>query len=220
MAAMAAIRFYFDYISPYSYLAWKKVHEVAARHDRDVDPVPILLGAVLDAMGTRGPAEIPARRAYLVKDLTRLARTHGVPFAPPPVHPFNPLLSLRVTCVPMPPASRLALIHALFDKAWAHGESIAEREAVAAVCRSVGLGDDVLAGAEVQENKDRLRRNTEEAIAAGAFGVPTLIVDGEMFFGQDSLPHLDLFLSGENPVTPEMVERWAKIPSGVSRRPR
>src|SRR5215831_11998156 len=186
MVAMAAIRMYFDYISPYSYLAWKRIHEIAARHGREVDPVPVLLGGILDAIGTRGPAEIPAKRAYLAKDLTRLASAHGVPLVPPPAHPFNPLLALRVTSVPMEPATRLALVHAIFDRIWAQGESIVERDAVAALCRSVGLADDILARAETVENKDRLRRNTEEALAAGAFGVPTLFVDGEMFFGQDS----------------------------------
>ena len=95
------IRFHFDFISPYAYLAWTQIHALAARHGRSVEPVPVLFAALLDHHGTKGPAEIPAKRRYLMFDVVRKARALGVPIGPPPAHPFDPLLALRVASVPM-----------------------------------------------------------------------------------------------------------------------
>ena len=117
-ASLSPLRFFFDYVSPYAYIAWTRIHALAARFDREVEPTPILFAALLDAGGTLGPAEIPAKRAYVVKDVTRLARAHGVPCSPPPAHPFNPLFALRVSSLPMPASTRRALIDRLFMAVW------------------------------------------------------------------------------------------------------
>jgi 2-hydroxychromene-2-carboxylate isomerase len=215
--ARAVIRFYFDYVSPYSYLAWVKVHEIAARHHQTVEPVPILFAAILDARGARGPAEEPARRAYLIKDILRRAHDLGVALILPPAHPFNPLLPLRLTALPMPDATRHALIDRLFAATWAGGGGITDRQTVAGIARDVGLPDTAVADAETPDGKARLRAHTDEAIAAGAFGVPTMIADGELFFGSDSLPHLDRYLAGADPVAPELVERWLTLPAASQR---
>jgi 2-hydroxychromene-2-carboxylate isomerase len=212
------IRIYFDYISPYSYLAWVKVQEIAARHGRALEPVPILFAAILDARGARGPAEEPARRAYLIKDLMRRAHDLGVPLELPPAHPFNPLLPLRVTSLPMPAEIRHALVDHLFAATWAGGGGITDRKIVASIAHEVGLPEGALADAETPENKARLKAATEQAIAAGAFGVPTMVADGEMFFGSDSLPHLDRFLAGGDPIDADVVERWMRLPA-ASQRP-
>jgi 2-hydroxychromene-2-carboxylate isomerase len=214
----AVIRFYFDYVSPYSYLAWVKLHEIAARHSQPIEPVPILFAAILEARGARGPAEEPSRRAYLIKDILRRAHDLGVAIALPPAHPFNPLLPLRLTTLPMPDATRHALVDRLFAATWAGGGGITDRQAVGAIARDVGLPDTALADAETPDSKARLRARTDEAIAAGAFGVPTMIANGELFFGSDSLPHLDRYLAGTDPVSPEIVERWLTLPAASQRR--
>lgn len=212
-----ALRIFFDFVSPYSYLAWTQIHAVAARHGRAVEPVPILFAALLGARGARGPAEEPARRAYLIKNVTRVAHDLGVPLQPPPAHPFNPLLALRVASLPMPDDRRRSLIDALYDAAWNGGPPLTDRQAVAAICARVGLPGSALEEAESAENKARLRARTDEAIALGAFGVPTMIIDGELFFGVDSLPHLERWLRGEDPVRAELVERWTNLPVGAQR---
>lgn len=212
------IRIYFDYISPYSYLAWMKVQEIAARHGRALEPVPILFAAILDARGARGPAEEPARRAYLIKDLMRRAHDLGVTLELPQAHPFNPLLPLRVTSLPMAPEIRHALVDHLFAATWAGGGGITDRRTVARIAHEVGLPESALADAETPENKARLKRATDEAIAAGAFGVPTMIADGEMFFGSDSLPHLDRYLAGGDPVDQDVVDRWMRLPAASQRQ--
>jgi 2-hydroxychromene-2-carboxylate isomerase len=211
------IRFYLDYISPYAYLAWVKVQEIAARHHQAIEPVPILFAAILDARGARGPVEEPSRRAYIIKDLVRRAHDLGVTFVLPPAHPFNPLLPLRLSTLPMPENIRHTLVDRLFAATWGGGGGITDRQVVAGIAREVGLPESALEDAEAPENKARLKRRTEEALAAGAFGIPTMIAGSELFFGSDSLPHLDRYLAGADPVTPEMVERWANLPAASHR---
>ncbi len=177
-----AIRFLFDYVSPYSYLASTQVRAVAARHGRDVEAVPVLLAPMLNASGARGPGEIPLRREYMFWDVERLARMLGVPIAPPATHPFNPLTALRATgCVP-DGEQRWRLVHALFEASWVGGLRVDRPEVVASTAIEIGLdGAALLEQAASPGSKDRLRTVTEDAIAAGVFGVPTLLVDGELF---------------------------------------
>jgi len=209
------MKFLFDYVSPYAYLAWTQLHALGARVGASVEPVPILFAALLDAHGTRGPAEIPARRTYLVDDTLRSARRLGVPFTPPPAHPFNPLLALRVSTI----APERALIDALFAATWAGGGGVTDPSRVAAIARDCGLdGDALVAAASSQAAKDRLRAATGDAIDAGVFGVPTVIADGELFWGLDSLANLEAHLRGELAIDPSARAAWAALPSGATRK--
>jgi 2-hydroxychromene-2-carboxylate isomerase len=97
---MQMVRFYFDFISPYAYLASTQLDGIAARTQVTIERVPVLFAALLDAHGQKGPAEIPAKRRYTWKDVSRKCHAAGVPIAPPPSHPFNPLLGLRVASLP------------------------------------------------------------------------------------------------------------------------
>jgi 2-hydroxychromene-2-carboxylate isomerase len=213
------IELFFDFISPYAYLATCKVRELGARVGHEVRPRPALLAGILGALGTRGPAEVPARRAYAVKDFIRAAHRAGVPLALPPTHPFNPLPALRVAALDgIEPARRWAIIDALFAAVWAGGGGVEGLERVAAVLGPAHA--DLVGRADSPEAKARLRANTEEAIARGAFGVPTMFVNGEMFFGFDSFPALEAYCRGEDPVAAraDIVERWATLPASATRR--
>src|SRR3954464_389675 len=121
-----ALRFYFDFVSPYSYVAWHQLPAIAARHAQAIEPVPVLFGAVLDAHGTKGPAEVPAKRRYLFKDVYRKARRAGLALTVPPTHPFNPLRALRAASLALPDDARRRLIGALYDRVGAAGEGIEE----------------------------------------------------------------------------------------------
>jgi 2-hydroxychromene-2-carboxylate isomerase len=217
------IELFFDFVSPYSYLACAQARDLGARAGHEVVPRPVLFAGILDAIGTRGPAEVPARRAYLIKDLLRAAHRAHVPLMPPPAHPFNPLVALRVAGLDLDPALRWRIVDALFAAAWAGvggGAGIEGEERVGAVLRRAGLDDKpLLAEAATPAAKQRLRASTDEALARGAFGVPTLFVAGELFFGVDSFPALEAFVRGEDPVDPALVERWASLPSSATRRP-
>jgi 2-hydroxychromene-2-carboxylate isomerase len=217
--AQAPLRFCLDYLSPYAYLAWTRMPALAARHGRVVEPVPVLLAGFLNALGSTGPAEIPPKRVYVFKHTSRIAHEFGVPLVPPPSHPFNPLLALRVTAAVEDLEARGRLVSALFASTWGGGKGSETPEAVAAAIQAAGLdAPALLAAAQTPEVKDRVRRNTEEALAAGAFGVPSVLADGEMFFGVDSLGHLERFLRGEDPLSKVDLERWRDLPSSASRR--
>jgi len=210
--ASTAIRMFFDYVSPFSYIAWSMLPALAQRYGRQVEPVPVLFAALLDAHGSKGPAEIPAKRVYMCKEAVRRARIAGLPFMPPPAHPFNPLLALRVSSFPMSSDDRKRLVGGLLSAAWATGAEIDTPEAVAAIAAEVGLdGPALVAAASTPGAKERLRGQTEEALRAGAFGVPSLVVDGELFWGVDSLPFLERFLQGDDPLDPVTFERFRSL---------
>jgi 2-hydroxychromene-2-carboxylate isomerase len=213
------LRFYFDYISHNAYIAWTQVHALAERHGRSVEPVPVLFAGLLNATGQLGPAEIPAKTRWMIRDLLRKAAGLGVPFEPPASHPFLPLLPLRVSSLPMPDRTRRALVDALFRATWAESVDVSDPEAVACIADSAGLdGAAAVRDAETPEAKQRLRRQTDEAIAAGVFGVPTLIVDGELFFGYDDHVWVERFLRGEDPLDREAAAAFARVRATASRR--
>jgi len=216
------LRFHFDYISPYAYFAWTQLHALASRHGRTVEPVPVLFAGLLNAHGTKGPAEIPEKALYVVKDTMRKARALGVPFAPPPTHPFNPLLALRISSLPLAPETRKVIIDRLFAATWGDaGAGVTEPEAIASIVSESGVdGAQAIAAATTPEGKERVRLQTERAVSDGVFGVPTIIVDGELFWGMDSLPHLERFLAGEPPFDPKMMERWGRVVPSAARTPR
>lgn len=218
MSGLAPIRFHFDYLSPYAYLAWTQMARIGGAHQREIDPIPVLFAALLAHHGTRGPAEVPARRRYLIKDVARLAHQFGVTIDAPPSHPFNPLLALRLTSLDMPADQRRALIDALFAAAWRERREISEPEVVAAIAQGVGIGPDRLEEANGEAAKVRLRAQTDAAIAFGIFGVPSMVVDGELFWGCDSLPHLERFLTGNDPVPADFTARWAHLKPSAQRR--
>jgi 2-hydroxychromene-2-carboxylate isomerase len=217
MTAVPSIRFYFDFVSPYSYIAWHLVRRVAAKDGRSVEPVPVLFAGLLDALGTRGPAEVPARRRYMIRDVVRKAADAGVPIELPAAHPFNPLLALRLSSLPLQPADRFALIDAFWSAIWAGGPGVATAEAAARVLERVGLPLRLIDEAQTGESKERVKAQTAGALSLGVFGVPTMIVGEELFFGTDSIPHLERFLVGRDVVRPELVAKWEQLPAGATR---
>ena len=215
----SAIAFHFDFLSPYAYLAWTQIHAIAARHGRTVTHAPTLLAPLLAHGGTKGPAEIPAKRVYLVADTIRIARQLGVPYGPPASHPFNPLLALRVASLEGSEDEKRARIDALYAAAWARSEPIDTDDAVARVLDAAGLdGRDLVRRAHEPGAKERLRTRTDAAIARGIFGVPTMIADDAMFWGVESLPHLERHLRGEGIDVASELKRWMNVRPTAQRR--
>ena len=212
-----ALGFYFDYISPYSYLAWCQLDGLARRHDLRVEPRPTLFAALLNHFGHKGPAEISPKRIYMFKDCLRNATRLGVPFEPVNTHPFNPLPALRATLLDMDEELRQRLVTRLFEATWAESRDVGSAEVVAEVCGELGIPD---ARERVRDPaiKQKLVNASQAAIEAGVFGVPTMIVEGELFWGTDSLPHLERYLAGQDPVKAEDVERWDAVPASARRK--
>jgi 2-hydroxychromene-2-carboxylate isomerase len=229
---MRPLRFHFDYVSPYAYVGWHAMKEIAARHGCVVEAVPVLFAGLLDAYGHKGPAEIPPKRVYIFKDAYRKAHRQRLPpLVPPPSHPFNPLVALRVSSLDMGLEERSRLIDALYAATWAGGGGVESPDAVARIADSIGLaGADIVARASEPAAKARLREQTDAAISSGVFGVPTVLVSSaeggernatqssELFWGVDGLDALDLYLGGRDPVPPDLAARWADLPASATRR--
>jgi len=221
----APLTFYFDFISPYAWLGWSHIHALAERHQRPLELRPVLFAALLNRYGHLGPAEIPPKREYVMKNCLRVGAEHGVVVRPPPSHPFNPLLALRVACIEQPPERRRRVIQALYEAVWAGGPGVTDPAVVVGLLDAAlggaraGLdGAALVAAASTPEVKGRLKENTAAALAAGVFGVPTVIADGELFWGFDAHPHLERFLEGRDAVDPALVEAWRDLPSTAQRR--
>jgi 2-hydroxychromene-2-carboxylate isomerase len=216
------IRFYFDYESPNAYLAWTQLPQLADKYGSTIDPVPILYAGLLEAHGQLGPGEVPAKGRWMIKNVLRKAAVLGVPMNPPAFMPFNPLLALRVSLLPLDATERRALIDALFRAVWVRGLHVSEPVVVERVANEIGLaGAGFVAKAQLPEVKARLRQQTEDAIARGVFGVPTMEVGDELFWGYDDFPYLELFLAGKDPVGPTEWQKWSSappLPSAVRRR--
>ena len=215
----APIRFYFDYISSNAYLAWKVLPALAAKYGHTLEPVPVLFAGLLNAHGQMGPAEVPAKSYWMWKNNLRKAKLLGIPLHPPAFHPFNPLLSLRVSSLDMSEDERRRIVDALFDAVWAEHLHVSDREVVARVLDGAGLsGKDMVARASEDAVKQRLRRQTDDAIASGVFGVPTMLVAAELFWGYDDLPYLERYLAGTDPLDPAVVPTEIPRASATRRR--
>lgn len=215
------IRFYFDYISSNAYLAWTQLPALAQRYAATIEPVPVLFAGLLEAHGQLGPAEVIPKAIWTAKNNLRKAALLGVPLVPPKFHPFNPLLALRVSSLALPDRQRAGIISALFEAVWARGLHVSEAPVVRALLVELGLdGDALVTEAESPAAKSALRRQTDEAIARGVFGVPSMELDEELFWGYDDFPYLELRLAGRDPLDPAQWRKWLENPrsSAVRRR--
>ncbi|RIL04499.1 MAG: hypothetical protein DCC71_13830 [Proteobacteria bacterium] len=204
-----ALRFHFDYLSSNAYLAWVALGPLAARFGRRVEPVPVVFAKLLEEYGQLGPAEVPPKMRWMARNNLRKAALLGIELRPPAFHPFNPLLALRVSSLALPDDARARLVTGLFRAVWSEQRHAADPAVVAAIADEAGLdGRALVAAAQTPETKLQLRRQTQDAIAQGVFGVPTVIADGELFFGYDDFPYLERLLAGRDPLDRAGAERW------------
>lgn len=193
----APLDFYFDFASPYGYLASTRIDALAARYGRSVTWRPILLGAVFKVTGMTPNVMQPLRGDYLRHDVVRFARLLGVPIAFSPVLPMNALAASRAYywLLDAEPEQARALARAVYEAQWAQGRDMGAVEAVAEVAAGLGIAPEALRAA-VQDPavKERLRAETDQAIARGVFGSPFIFVDGEPFWGADRLDQIERWL--------------------------
>jgi 2-hydroxychromene-2-carboxylate isomerase len=217
--SQAPIRFFFDYISHNAYLAFTRLALLEARHGRSFTLEPILFAGLLGHYGQLGPAEVPPKARWMMLDVVRKARRLGVPISPPATHPFVPLLALRATFAPLDAEQRRRLVDALFRAVWAESVDATDPREVARVLAAAGLdGEALVAFAQGTAAKSALRDATDAAIEAGVFGVPSFLVDGQLFWGFDDLAHLELFLEGRDPLEPGDASAFTKYRASAKRR--
>ena len=203
---------YFDFISPYSYLQLGKVQRWRERID--VTPVPIAFGAVLNHTGTLGPAEVPGKRELMYRSILWQAEQEGIALRFPPAHPFNPLTALRL-CIAA--GATWDSVEKIYAHIWRAGSAGVTADDLAAVGASLGIGN-VENAANASNVKTQLRANTDGAIAAGIFGVPTMRIAGELFWGNDSSSMIDAYLDDPTRFDSAEYRRIASLPMSVERR--
>ena len=191
------IDFYFDFSSPYGYLASTRIDALAARHGRSVVWRPHLLGAVFKINGQQPLASIPLKGNYTAHDLARSARLLKVPFKLPSKFPIGTTTPSRAFywVHDREPALAKRLAQALYSAYFAQDRDISSPEATVAIATKVGVDKAELEQAlNDPAVKDRLRAEVDAAIARGVFGSPYFVVDGEPFWGSDRLDQLDKWL--------------------------
>ena len=209
VAMQVPVRWYFDFISPFAYLQWPKVR--ALLETQAIEPVPILFGVVLDAVGQKGPAEIPRKREFTYRHVLWQARQQGIALRFPPAHPFNPLAALRL-CIAA--GNTPEAISAIFDWIWARGQAGNSADALLPLANQLRVAPTAPSSDAV---KATLRANTEAAIAAGIFGVPTLAIGDALFWGNDAHDFAVAALHDPALLTDAEMLRVAALPVGVRR---
>ena len=194
----APIDFYFEFASPYGYLASTQIDALAARHGRTALWHPMMLGAAFKETGARPLMQTPLKGPYLLHDVPRFARLLGVPLTLPPVMPMNSLAA-SLACLWLDednPARAKSLAKALLRAHWREGRDLGAPEAVAEVAAGFGIDRQALLAAVADPHiKDRLKERTQAAIERGVFGSPFIFVDGEPFWGADRLPQVEAWLA-------------------------
>ena len=212
---MSHIDFWFDFISPYAYFAWRRIGPMAASTGATLQIRPVLFAGLLDHHGQLGPAEIPSKREHTFKDIARYAALHQIPLAGPATHPFNPLTALRVALPEVSGPHQAKVVDALFGAGWGRGIDLGDPDAIAAALTAADLdGAALVARTRDPEVKAALLAQTKAAIDQGVFGVPTTIVDGEPFWGNDRLEYVELALAGRDPLPEGAAERLLAKPTG------
>jgi len=198
---METLHFYWDPISPYAYLAWTQIPLLLKEFPIKLKSEPILFAALLNHYGQKGPAEIPEKRRYTSQDLLRWSKHYQIKLVGPPTHPFNPLLPLRCALCIEDQVKQNTFSGLILEYAWAKGKDLNEAKTLLEISKELELdGEKILQKAQTKEVKDQLKNASSKAIQKGIFGVPTFLIDDQMFWGNDRIDFLRSYLRGEKAV--------------------
>lgn len=211
MGNVPTVEWFFDFISPFSYLQLECFDRLP--RDTVVAFRPILFAGLLDHWGHKGPAEIPEKRRFTYRHVQWMADRDGIPMRFPPAHPFNPLPALRLSiaagCTP-------DAVRRIFRFLWRDGGNLADPAGFAALGRTVGVAD-AAAAIQAPAVKDTLRANGDRARALGLFGVPSLLVGGEIFWGYDATGMAIDALNDPGLLARGEIGRVSALPIGIER---
>ena len=207
---------YFDVISPYSYLHFRQFDRIAWPGGvvPAIELVPVLFAGLLKANGTKGPAEIAEKRRHTYRTCVWIAQQNGIPFRLPPAHPFNPLHALRLlTGAGATPAH----VGAVFDCIWKDGLDVNATEVFNTLAGRLGVAEpqELIARPAV---KQQLAANTERALRRGVYGVPTFDIGGELFWGGDTLVMMNAWLADPGLFRKGEMARVDALPAAAMRK--
>jgi 2-hydroxychromene-2-carboxylate isomerase len=191
---MKQITFYLDFVSPYAYLAFEKLPDALQGLSYAVEYRPVLFAGLLKHHGQLGPAEIGPKRDWTYRQVVWLGHSLGIPLQMPAAHPFNPLALLRLALASGSQGTANRYVcETIFRHVWRGGADATEAQRLETLKQSLNPARDPAN----EDVKAELKANTDEAIARGLFGVPTLAVDDKLFWGLDALPMLRAYLEGD-----------------------
>jgi 2-hydroxychromene-2-carboxylate isomerase len=204
------IDWYFDFISPYAYLQWHRLRREAPQ--LAITPKPVLFAGLLSHWDNKGPAEITPKRSWTYAHCLWLARRYDIPMQLPTAHPFNPLPLLRLS---LALGATEDVVDRLFGYVWRDGRLPSDEDAWQDL-----LDELLVEPAEINAEavKHALHRNCEEAIEAGVFGVPTAVVDGELFWGVDATDMLLAYVAGDPFFRSDGYAMAHSLPAAVHRK--
>ncbi len=201
---------YFDFISPFAYFQCEKLAK--AKLGGDLVCKPVLFAGLLKHWEHKGPAEIPSKRRFTYRHAVWLARQQDLPFTMPPAHPFNPLGVLRLAIAA---GSQFASTRAIFQQIWANGRGPDDQATLQDLTRELGVDPGMLGADNV---KSGLRTNGQQALADGVFGVPTLVVGNELFWGYDATDMALAYRGDPSSFNDAEMHRAANLPIGIERK--
>jgi 2-hydroxychromene-2-carboxylate isomerase len=207
---MQAVTWYFDFISPYAYFGLHTLKRLPA--DTTLRYQPVLLAALLQHWGQKGPAEVPPKRIWTYRSCIWWAKQNDVPFQLPAAHPFNSLPYLRLAIAA---GNSPVAIQTIFKALWTTGCNPADSSMIAALAGSLGVDPERLAEASV---KSALREGTAEAVQRGVFGVPSFCIGEHVFWGNDAVDFAAAYLADPDILATEEFNRADTLPIGASRR--
>ncbi len=209
---MKKVDFYFDFLSPFAYLANEKLNLLPA--DVEVIFKPVLLAGLMESIQFKGQGEVPEMRQFLFRHTTWLAAQEGIEFTAPSVHPFKPLLPLRL-CLAL--GATREVVSTIFRYIWVEGQVLDEQKNWLALTERLGVknAEALIAQTNI---KTALRDNTEAAISAGVFGVPTFVVENEKFWGMDSMGMLCDFIQNPDLFKQADMLKATNLPEGKQRK--
>ncbi len=182
------IEYFYDYVSPYSYLADSQLEGLLERTGAELVYRPLFLGGVMNATGNSPPASVPAKGKYMAQDIARWLAKYDLPFTFNPAFPVNTVRVMRGALVTLEDGGFDRYHPAMFKAMWQDGVNLGDAAAIGEVLEKAGLAaQHILERAATPEIKDALRRNTDEAVARGSFGAPTFFVGDQLFWGNDRL---------------------------------
>ena len=209
MSAAQKIYWYFDFISPFAYLQ----HELLLRRGLAREYRPVLFGGLLKHYRHKGPAEIPSKRVITYQHCQFLAERYGVPMRFPPAHPFNPLVLLRLAVARN---CDTECVTEIFRALYTDGLDLNQPDNLRQLCARLGVDENA---ANAPQVKTKLRANTEQATAAGVFGVPTLMIGARIFWGLDMTDMALAYLESPARFSQGEYQRLAQLPVGITRKP-
>ena len=195
---MHKLEYYFDFLSPYSYFSWKNKDQFLKNQDILIDLKPVVMGSLFNKHEMKGPGEIPAKRYYMLKQCFIYASLNNISFNPPKNHPFNPLYALRLATRSCAGERQSEVIDLLMKSCWEDGIELGEPEVLIEILNKNNFdGKDLIEKTFSKEVKQELKQNIKSALEDNCFGVPSFVVNHEVFWGNDSIPTLNLYLEGK-----------------------